>query len=179
MLFSVQILIVISFRRNVPADHVHALPLPYQHFVCLLGKAPVNDDADLSDYLGMKLLSLLDALFKARISAEMMDESQSKAPKRHTSPSWNLLMTTRAMHLIPRQKEDFDGLKELIQADEEESGVDSLGTLSINALGYAGHLLVKSRGELHALHEYSGGVTEVLRHTGIAPVEDVTTANGS
>ncbi|UZJ52128.1 hypothetical protein CBS101457_001448 [Exobasidium rhododendri] len=154
-------------------EHVHALPLPYQHFVCLLSRAPIDDDARLSDYLGMKLLSLLDALFKARISAEMLGGVSKDAPKRRSSPSWNLLMTTRAIHLIPRQEENFDGLKGLVKG---EDGVDSMGVLSINALGYAGHLLVKSQGESEALHSYPGGFAEILRYTGVAPVEDVTTS---
>ena len=157
---------------------MHALPLPYQHFVGLLSRAQLDNDAALCDYLGMKLLSLLDALFKARISADALDSSGQDHQSRPVSPSWNLLMTTRALHLIPRNKEDFEGLREGgAQADKVDDGVQLMGNVSINSLGYAGHLLVKSQEELYALQRYPGGMVEVLRQTGVAPVDDVTAAN--
>ncbi|PWN88146.1 hypothetical protein FA10DRAFT_268365 [Acaromyces ingoldii] len=163
-------------------DTVHALPLPYQHFVVLLGRGQqlvgADDDAQLSDYLGNKLLGLLDALFQARISAAAAAAQAADAPQpteRRGPPSWNLLLTTRAMHLVPRQKEEFDGLKEPKAGHDDDEAV---GSLSINSLGYAGHLLVKSDRELAALQAYPGGVEAVLASTGVPPVADVTTASG-
>jgi ATP adenylyltransferase len=120
----------------------------------------------------MKLMSLLDALFKARMAAEMTSESSEGSALQRSLPSWNLLMTSRAIHLIPRQEEEFTGLKST--TDKSEEGVNVVGNLSINSLGYAGHLLVKSQEELEALKRYPGGMTEVLRQTGVAHVEDVT-----
>lgn len=123
----------------------------------------------------MKLLTLLDSMFQARLSAAVATDSESK----RASPSWNLLMTTRAMHLIPRKQESFDGLREMATNDgtgKEEDGVPLVGALSVNSLGYAGHLLVKSEDELEHLQRYPGGVIDILRSTGVAPVADVTTA---
>lgn len=167
-------------------EHVHALPLPYQHFVVLISRAPTSNDEELNTYLGMKLMSLLDALFQARIAAAVNDQGNASAassstPQTKQSPSWNLLMTTRAMHLIPRQREEFDGLQKNsgtsgISAMVDEDGMELVGALSINSLGFAGHLLVKSDQELDALQRYPGGIVDVLRHTAIAPVADVTTS---
>jgi ATP adenylyltransferase len=84
-------------------------------------------------------------------------------------------MTSRAMHLIPRHQEEFDGLKRTArEPGKVVDGVEVIGRLSINSLGYAGHMLVKSIEELEALKEYPGGMTEILRHTGAKPVADIT-----
>lgn len=141
--------------------------------MCLLSKADPQEGVALSKYLGSKLLALLDALFQARLSANIASSSNTNTRK--SSPSWNLLLTKKAMHLIPRLKEDFDGLKEYSKdSNIVEDGIELIGKLSINSLGFAGHLLVKSNQELEALQKVSGGMTEVLRHTGAEPVADVT-----
>lgn len=151
-------------------EHVHALPLPYQHFVCLLSKVDVDDAAKLSDYLGMKLLSLLDALFQARHSASAAKSIASDSS--NSAPAWNLLITTRAMHLIPRKQEEFTGLRnERESMNEKDDDIELIGHLSINSLGYAGHLLVKSEDELDALLQYPGGMAAVLSETGFKPVQ--------
>ncbi|MCO5599886.1 hypothetical protein L7F22_053993 [Adiantum nelumboides] len=161
-------------------DEVYALPLPYQHFVSIIRQPPTDDTEKLQDYLGMKLLSLLDAQFQARLAAYDAQKDKGASTDDHRSaPSWNLLMTTRAMHLIPRKKEEFDGLRERVNQEgkeHKEDGVDLVGSLSVNSLGYAGHLLVKSLKELEYLQTHPGGVIDVLRQTGTPPVEDVTTA---
>lgn len=175
-------------------ETVHALPLPYQHFVVLLGEGrdlvTGDNDGKLSEYMGNKLLGLLDALFQARISASMAATTSADASSsastagRKGPPSWNLLLTTRAMHLIPRRKEEFDGLKKDNAssggeaATENKGEVEEVGSLSVNSLGYAGHMLVKSDRELEALQSYPGGVEAVLASTGVPPVADVTTAAG-
>lgn len=152
--------------------------MPYQHFITLLKNAPANDAADaqaLERYLGSKLLMLIDSLFQARLlHAEAESDTSSRS-----QPSWNLLMTTSSMHLIPRQQEDFDGLVRLVEqqgATHQEDGVDLVGTLSVNSLGYAGHLLVKSEKELEYLRDYPGGVAEILKQTGVPPVPDFTSS---
>lgn len=161
-------------------DEVYALPLPYQHFVSIIRQPPTDDTEKLQDYLGMKLLSLLDAQFQARLAAYDAQKDKGASTDDHRSaPSWNLLMTTRAMHLIPRKKEEFDGLRDRVNQEgkeHKEDGVDLVGSLSVNSLGYAGHLLVKSLKELEYLQTHPGGVIDVLRQTGTPPVEDVTTA---
>lgn len=110
------------------ADSIFALPLPYQHFVALL--SPPQGEASASareTYLMTKLLGLLDALFKAKLSAAAGDASGGEAapPVRPGPPSFNLLMTTRAMHLVPRTQEDFS----LPLASGEKTA------LSINSMG--------------------------------------------
>jgi sulfate adenylyltransferase (ADP) / ATP adenylyltransferase len=161
-------------------DEVYALPLPYQHFVSIIRQPPTDNAEKLQDYLGMKLLSLLDAQFQARLAAYDAQKDKGASTDDHRSaPSWNLLMTTRAMHLIPRKKEEFDGLRDRVNQEgkeHKEDGVDLVGSLSVNSLGYAGHLLVKSLKELEYLQTHPGGVIDVLRQTGTPPVEDVTTA---
>lgn len=158
-------------------DEVYALPLPFQHFVSLIKDPPsIDDTSRLQIYLGSKLMSLLDAQFQARRSQAASSDTNTN---QRASPSWNLLITTRAMHLIPRQQEEFHGLLEKVKeegVEHKEDGVDLVGSLSINSLGYAGHLLVKSEKELEYLQSHPGGVTEVLRQTGCPPVNDVTTA---
>lgn len=161
-------------------DEVYALPLPYQHFVSIIRQPPIDDTEKLQDYFGMKLLSLLDAQFQARLAAYDAQKDKGASSDNHrSSPSWNLLMTSRAMHLIPRRQEEFDGLRERVSEEgkeHKEDGVDLVGSLSINSLGYAGHLLVKSLKELEYLQTHPGGVIDILRKTGTPPVEDVTTA---
>lgn len=84
-------------------------------------------------------------------------------------------MTKRAMHLIPRLKENFEGLQDYSNDLKQiEDGIELIGKLSINSLGFAGHLLVKSSQELKALQKVHDGMTEVLRHTGAEPVAFVT-----
>lgn len=75
------------------------------------------------------------------------------------------------MHLIPRSQEEYSGL----QGKREDGKV---GNLSINSLGYAGFMLTRSVEEQQALKDVQGGVEEVLRVTGVPPVEDVTVQAG-
>lgn len=72
-----------------------------------------------------KLLGLLDALFKAKLSAVAGASGSGAATVRSGPPSFNLLMTTRALHLVPRTHEDF----ELPLASGEKTA------LSINSMG--------------------------------------------
>ncbi|PWN42537.1 hypothetical protein IE81DRAFT_323296 [Ceraceosorus guamensis] len=158
-------------------DTVFALPLPYQHFVALLSPPSSSQSGALQSYLMRKLFGLLEAMQQARFAAldqqtsssqGTLSPSQSGATQ-NGPPSYNLLMSTRAMHLIPRSKEVFE-LK------VEEDGKEHQAELSINSMAYAGHLLAKSRAELLALQSLPGGALQVLSRTGIAGVKDVTTA---
>lgn len=144
---------------------VHALPLPWQHFVVLLNPpaSARKDEAELERYVGNKFMSLLDALFRAR-----MFSAQGNAGK----PAFNVLITKRAMHLVPRSKEEYEDLP----GKEGDGG--KVGNLSINSLGYAGFMLSRSLEEQSALKGVKGGVEEVLRVTGVEPVEDVTVEAG-
>lgn len=76
-------------------------------------------------------------------------------------PSYNVLITLEHMHLIPRRKENHT-----LEVTGEE--------LSVNALGYAGMLLVKSEKELDAVK--NEGVGKILRDVGLESVHDIQVA---
>lgn len=146
---------------------VHALPLPWQHFVVLLNpnKEARGNAEEMERYIGNKFMSLLDALFRARMFAQ---DNNTGSEGRSARPAFNVLITKRAMHLIPRSEEEFTDLPKN----------EKVGSLSINSLGYAGFMLTRSVEEQEALKGVQGGVEEVLRTTGVAPVEDVTVSAG-
>lgn len=156
-------------ERDGKEQHsVHALPLPWQHFVALLNPSAAarKDEGEMERYVGNKFMGLLDALFRARMFAQTADRF-----KQAGRPAFNVLITKRAMHLIPRSQEEYSGL----QGKREDGKV---GNLSINSLGYAGFMLTRSVEEQQALKDVQGGVEEVLRVTGVPPVEDVTVQAG-
>ncbi|SPO26521.1 related to APA2 - ATP adenylyltransferase II [Ustilago trichophora] len=149
-------------------DSVHALPLPWQHFVALLNPtaAMKKDEGEMERYIGNKFMGLLDALFRARMFA------QAEGKEASGRPAFNVLITKRAMHLIPRSREEYTDLPGKGDAEGK------IGNLSINSLGYAGFMLSRSIEEQEALKSVQGGVEEVLKVTGVAPVEDVTVQAG-
>ncbi|PWZ00229.1 hypothetical protein BCV70DRAFT_200381 [Testicularia cyperi] len=151
-------------RDGKEEDAIHALPLPYQHFVSLLAPPPAikKNDQELEKYIGNKFMGLLDAMFRAR----MFGDAKSKAGR----PSFNILLSKRALHVIPRSQEEFEGLP------HDQAG--KVGNLSINSLGYAGFMLTRSLEEQSELAKLEGGVEKVLATTGVAPVEDVTIQAG-
>lgn len=117
----------------------------------------------------MALMKLLDAMFSAQSAAMAQDPSSSASPPRRSSSksSWNLLLTPRALHLIPRSREEFP-------LDKEGSPSPEVGALSLNALCFAGHLVTKSNEEVERIREREGGVALLLAEVGRGPVEDVT-----
>lgn len=70
-------------------------------------------------------------------------------------PSYNVILTLEHLHIIPR-KEEWYVLKET----QEQ--------LSVNSLGFAGMLLVKSDRELEAVTKE--GVVNILKGTGVPSV---------
>ncbi|SNX84907.1 related to APA2 - ATP adenylyltransferase II [Melanopsichium pennsylvanicum] len=157
-------------------DSVHALPLAWQHFVVLLNPtAQMNKvEPEMERYIGNKFMGLLDALFRARMFAS--DEQKKKNQQQQqnaTRPAFNILITKRAMHLIPRSQEEYTELP------GKSTSQGKIGNLSINSLGYAGFMLTRSLEEQDALKSISvGGVEEVLKLTGVPPVQDVTVQTG-
>lgn len=149
-------------RDGKEEDSVHALPLPWQHFVSLLNPSPAvrKDDGELERYIGNKFMTLLDAMFRARMFA-----TETKQAGR---PAFNILITKRAMHVIPRSQEEYTDLPK----------GDKVGNLSINSLGYAGFMLSRSLEEQEALKGVEGGMEQVLSKTGVEPVADVTVQGG-
>lgn len=105
------------------------LPVPWRHFVVLLD--PPEDSAQLENYLGTRFTQLLELMFS---TARERHDSQNGYPSR---PSFNVLLTRRSMHVIPRRTESFS----LIDAGwgvYTNGGADAApysGTLSVNALG--------------------------------------------
>lgn len=76
-------------------------------------------------------------------------------------PSYNVLISLEHMHLVPRRKNTHT----LTETGEP---------LSINALGYAGMLLVKSDKELEAVK--SEGIGKILRSVALESVHDLQVA---
>lgn len=69
--------------------------------------------------------------------------------------SYNVIMTSNYLHIVPRTKEFF----KLINTGEE---------LSINSLGFAGMLLVKSKETMEEVKKI--GVLEILKSVAYPPV---------
>lgn len=84
-------------------------------------------------------MKLLDAMFSAQAAAITQGDEASgqPVPARRGARSWNLLLTRKAMHLIPRDKEDYP-------LGEEGPQNEEIGDLSLNALCFAGHLVSTS-----------------------------------
>ena len=73
-------------------------------------------------------------------------------------PSFNVLLTLEHLHLIPRRQESHR-----LQVSGEE--------LPVNALGFAGMLLVKSEAELEAVK--TEGVGRILSAVACEEVEEI------
>lgn len=158
-------------RHAVNTEIIHALPLPYQHFVHLLPdnlSAPSFSD-DVEKFLALALTRLLDAMFTARFAATKGRKASTASQRDQTS--WNLLLTSQAMHLIPRELEEYPLYKDAGPAGNEE-----VGSLSLNALCFAGHLVAKSNDEIEQIRKQEGGIKSILSRVGCKPVPDVTVA---
>ncbi|KAF9478822.1 ATP adenylyltransferase [Pholiota conissans] len=103
----------------------------------------------LETVLAQAFLQLLDLA----ISTIRHDESYPVG-----SPAYNVILTLEHLHVIPRGKEEHI-LK--------ETG----GKLSVNALGFAGMLLVKSDEELEAVKKES--ISKILRDVALESVHDI------
>ncbi|WFD23639.1 ATP adenylyltransferase [Malassezia equina] len=139
-------------RDGKEMEHVHVLPVPWRHFVVLLN--PPEDATELENYLGTRFIQLLELMFS---TARDNNDVQKGISNR---PSFNVLLTRRSMHVIPRRTESFS----LVEAEwgaYKNGGADAApysGTLSVNALD-----------ELEALcTDNSERILEVLSHTGMA-----------
>ena len=112
--------------------------LPFRHAV-----APVDPR-----WIESPGSSAPDALgtFHLLLRAAGMEEGDAPRSRRQSMP-YNLLVTREWMFLVPRSREHFDGV-------------------SVNALGFAGALLVRNAAEMEALKER--GPLEVLRSVAFA-----------
>ncbi|GAA5921871.1 hypothetical protein JCM1841_000953 [Sporobolomyces salmonicolor] len=132
------------------------LPLPYANFTALL-ELPSNA-VDVPGYLGNRFLQLLDLMIdhlrRLAESDSEQDASFSPGPIRLSNLSYNVILTTSYLHLVPRLCEKF--------TTASNRGV------SINSLGFAGMVLVKEQEALDEIKEI--GVLEVLKGVGYRPV---------
>jgi sulfate adenylyltransferase (ADP) / ATP adenylyltransferase len=122
-------------------DAVHALPVPWQHFVSLLDAGKAKKAESVDAYLANRLMTLLDTMLQAkRILTTIATETSTKDPSDGSRsgglmggggpPSFNLLLTKRAMHLIPRRRENYT-----LNGEWPEVNGKKLGEMSINAMG--------------------------------------------
>ena len=104
---------------------------------------------DLESFLASAFLQILDlAISTIRHDPDYPVGSQS----------YNIILTLEHMHIVPRCKEDHT---------LEETG----DRLSVNALGFAGMLLVKSEEELEAVKRE--GTRKILRDVGLESVHHI------
>ncbi|TFK44348.1 ATP adenylyltransferase-domain-containing protein [Crucibulum laeve] len=109
----------------------------------------------LEDALSHAFLSLLD------LGVSTIRHDPEYPPGK---PSYNVIITLEHMYLIPRRQENHI---------LEETG----DKLSVNALGFAGMLLVKSEREMEAVKKETPG--KILRGVGLESVEDILIAGTS
>jgi len=118
--------------------------LPYANFVNRFPPAtPMIGDDLLEDLLGSTFLGLLD-----RTIATIRED-----PGHPTgSPSYNVLLTLEHLYVIPRRREKYESKTE---------------SMSVNALGFAGMLLVKSEEEFEVVKRE--GVLNILKGVAVPP----------
>lgn len=125
---------------------VHALPVPWQHFVALLDKAEAKKASSIEDYITQRLMQLIDTMIQAKyhlssaaIEASLKDPTDAPPGKQKGGfmgsggsgmPSFNLLITKSALHLIPRRTEEFE-----LQGEWKQVNAKQLGVMSVNAMG--------------------------------------------
>lgn len=131
------------------ADDVFFLPmLPFANFVtCLPPRLSSLPRPDLASLLTSRYLSLLDALTDHSRHLHSLPDPPPDIASKISEASYNFLFTEDYMMLVPRTKE-----KARVGAGHE---------VSVNSLGFAGMLLVKTREELDAVKE--DGVLAALK----------------
>lgn len=146
--------------HSQPHKHVQLVPLPFDEdnpapppFESLILAAGANLGAEAHGQMfSVPSLPFKNAccLLSPSSTAENLEAWYSVLLKEvHlSSDSWNLVMTTQWMMMVPRLTERLDAV-------------------SLNALGYAGTLLVRSKEELEQVSEV--GPMKILAATGYAP----------
>ncbi|WFD31388.1 ATP adenylyltransferase [Malassezia sp. CBS 17886] len=116
-------------------------------------------DADKWEaYLGTRMTQALDAMFQTL--------AQSGLPAGR--PSFNVLLTKRALHIIPRRADEFDLRRTDWGKFSTGKAEDGVGTISVNSLGYAGLLLTKDLDEQAALKDDDNAhIIEILEYAGV------------
>ncbi|EUC62831.1 ATP adenylyltransferase [Rhizoctonia solani AG-3 Rhs1AP] len=135
-----------------------SLPLPYAHFVqkLHLPKSTVSGTKPLSPQSLEELSARLTSVFLTLLDEAVQSLRLHPTPTTtQASMSYNLILTSEHMHLVPRTRE-----KTL-----EEDGAYSLHPLNVNTLGFAGMVLAKSEDEARAIKER--GVVALLGQVGV------------
>jgi len=131
-------------------DKPFALDVPYANFVLRLPSSTRDSSpSEVSRILGLSFMTLLDLVI-----SNIRRQSDYPPGK----PSFNVLLTLEHIHLIPRRQETHR-----LEVTGEE--------LPVNALGFAGMLLVKSEVELEAVK--NEGVGKILRAVACDEVEEI------
>jgi len=109
-------------------------------------------------------MSLLDDMYhKFRLRAQQEESDHPDGPQKTSgSPSYNVILTLEHMYIVPRAKEDF-----VADSGPEETELK----LSVNSLGFAGMLLVKSEYELERVRKVT--IRKILGEVGIKPLVGV------
>ena len=126
--------------------------LPYANHVYRLPSLISMSRSEMEPTLANIFLSLLDL----SISTIRHDPDYPAG-----RPSYNVIMTLEHMYLIPRKHE-----RHVLRNTGENLGV--------NALGFAGMLLVKNEEELEAVKQE--GVCSILKGVGLQSVHDIQVA---
>ena len=131
-------------------DKPFALDVPYANFVQRLPSS-TRDSApsEVSQILGSSFMTLLDLV---------INNIRRQPYYPPGKPSFNVLLTLEHLHIIPRVQEAHK-----LEATGDE--------LPVNALGFAGMLLVKSEVELEAVK--SEGVGKILCAVACKEVEEI------
>lgn len=123
--------------------------LPFANHIRRLPSQLASRSRDeLEENLGMAFMTLLDLA----ISTVRHSPDQPVG-----SPSYNVIVTLEHMYVVPRSQESH-----VLSITGE--------LLSVNALGFAGMLLVKSENELEAVK--AEGVTKILKSVALESVHD-------
>ncbi|CCM01925.1 uncharacterized protein FIBRA_03998 [Fibroporia radiculosa] len=139
-----------AMKVDYPDKPFALTQLPYANHVRRLPTHLASGSYDeLERTLADAFLSLLDLT----ISTVRRDPTYPAG-----TPSYNAILTLEHMYLVPRRKENH------ILSETSEP-------LSVNALGYAGMLLVKSDRELEAVKAES--VRKILRDVGLESVHEL------
>jgi ATP adenylyltransferase len=129
--------------------------LPFANHVRRLALAPGSTPSELEPALANAFLELLDLC----ISTVRYAADYPAGP-----PSYNVLLTLGHMYVFPRRREAHE-----LAASHEPLGV--------NALGFAGFLLVKSPDELEAV--VAEGPANVLKGVACESVHEIQVGGGS
>jgi len=140
-----------SVNLEVPGKAFSLNSLPYANHVYRWPShlGPNTDPEELSFILTSAFMSLLDL----SISSIRHEPDYPLGP-----PSYNVILTLEHIHLIPRREEWY-----VVKETQEK--------LSVNSLGFAGMLLVKSEKELEAVKKE--GIVNILRGTGVGSVHEL------